>query len=149
MDDTASSSKKTALSSKPTKPKLAATASPATGDDPKDKDFALPKNPHPHSESPIEDIPLDKYGNEIVEDLPPVRHFAIVVEPGWQTVAYHQRQPKRKAIIVSSDDEDAGSDNATRDKVSLPQTSIDLMLMLDNSEQDEAEIEAKSKAEQA
>jgi hypothetical protein len=50
---------------------------------------------------------------------------------------------------VSSDDEDAGSDNATRDKVSLPQTSIDLMLMLDNSEQDEAEIEAKSKAEQA
>ena len=64
-------------------------------------------------------------------------------------MAYHQRQPKRKAIIVSSDDEDAGSDNATRDKVSLPQTSIDLMLMLDNSEQDEAEIEAKSKAEQA
>lgn len=64
-------------------------------------------------------------------------------------MAYHQRQPKRQAIIVSSDDEDAGSDNATRDKVSLPQTSIDLMLMLDNSEQDEAEIEAKSKAEQA
>jgi hypothetical protein len=50
---------------------------------------------------------------------------------------------------VSSDDEDAGSDNAARDKVSLPQTSIDLMLMLDNSEQDEAEIKAKSKAEQA
>ena len=64
-------------------------------------------------------------------------------------MAYHQRQPKRKAIIVSFDDEDAGSDNATRDKVSLPQTSIDLILMLDNSEQDEAEIEAKSKAEQA
>ena len=81
VDNTASSSKKTALS-KPTKPKPAATTSPATGDDPKDKDFAPPKNPHPRSESPIEDIPLDKYGNEIVEDLPPVRHFAIVVEPG-------------------------------------------------------------------
>jgi len=83
VDNTASSSnfKKTALSSKPTKPKLAATTSPATGDDPKDKDFTLPKNPRLRSESPIEDIPLDKYGNEIVEDLPPVKHFAIVVEP--------------------------------------------------------------------
>ena len=61
-------------------------------------------------------------------------------------MAYHQRQPKCKAIIVSSDDEDAGSDNAARDKVSIPQTSIDLMLMLDNSEQDEAEIKAKKQS---
>jgi hypothetical protein len=84
VDNTASSSnfKKTALSSKPTKPKPTATTSPATRDDPKDKDFALPKNPRLHLESPIEDIPLDKYENEIVEDLPPVKHFAIVVEPG-------------------------------------------------------------------
>jgi len=63
VDNTASSGKKTALSYKPTKPKLAATTSPATRDDPKDKDFSPPKNPHPCSESPIEDIPLDKYGN--------------------------------------------------------------------------------------
>jgi len=82
VDNAASSgnSQKTTLSSKPTKP--AATAPPAPKDDPKDKDFAPPKNPRPRSESPIEDIPLDKYGNEIVEDLPPVRHFAVVVELG-------------------------------------------------------------------
>jgi hypothetical protein len=46
-------------------------------DDPKDRDFVPPKNPRPRSESPVEDIALDKHGNEIVEDLPlvPVRGF--------------------------------------------------------------------------
>ena len=68
-------SKKTTLSSK-LKP-----AATETRDDLKDKDFAPPKIPHLYSELPIEDIPLNKYGNEIDEDLPPVKHFAIIVEP--------------------------------------------------------------------
>jgi hypothetical protein len=81
VDNTASSgdSQKTTLSSKPTKPKPTATAPSTAKDDPKDKDFAPPKNPRPCSESSIEDIPLNKYGNEIVEDLPPVRYFAVVL----------------------------------------------------------------------
>jgi hypothetical protein len=83
VDNAASSdnSKKNTLSSKSTKPRPVATTS-AAEDDPKDKDFAPPKNPRPRSESPIEDIPLDKYGNEIVEDLPPVRSLARIVKLG-------------------------------------------------------------------
>ncbi|KAH9024612.1 hypothetical protein EDB85DRAFT_1894233 [Lactarius pseudohatsudake] len=96
-------SKKPAPSSKPIKPKPAATVtSAAAEDDPKDKDFIPPRYPRPRSESPIENIPLDKYGNEIVEDLPP-------------TIEYYQREPKRKAIIVSSGD-NSESDNAATDK---------------------------------
>jgi hypothetical protein len=75
-------SKKTTLSSNSTKPRPVATSPSAAEDDPKDKNFAPPKNPRPRSESPIEDIPLDKYGNEIVEDLPPVRYFAMIVKLG-------------------------------------------------------------------
>ena len=59
-----------------------ATTPSAAEDNPKDRDFAPPKNPHPCFESPIEDIPLDKYGNEIVEDLPPVRSLARIVKLG-------------------------------------------------------------------
>jgi hypothetical protein len=83
VDNTASldNSKKTTLSSKSTKPRPVATPS-ATKDDPKDKNFAPLKNPRPRSESLIEDIPLNKYGNEIVEDLPPVRYFAMIVKLG-------------------------------------------------------------------
>jgi hypothetical protein len=83
VDNAASSdnSKKNTLSSKSTKPRPVATTS-AAEDDPKDKDFAPPKNPRPRSKSPIEDIPLDKYGNEIVEDLPPVRSLARIVKLG-------------------------------------------------------------------
>ena len=81
MDNVASlgNSQKT-TSSKPTKIKPADTAPPVPKDDPKDKDFAPPKNYCPCSKSPIKDISLDKYGNKIVEDLPLVRHFAVVVE---------------------------------------------------------------------
>ena len=73
-------SKQTASSSKSAKLKPAATEphTNRTEDDPKDKDFLPPKNPRPRSESPIEDILLDKHGNEIIEDLPlvPVRGFS-------------------------------------------------------------------------
>ena len=84
MDNTASSdnSKKTTLSSKSTKPRPMATTPSAAKDDPKDKNFAPPKKPCPCSESPIEDIPFDKYGNEIVEDLPLVRYFSVIVKLG-------------------------------------------------------------------
>jgi hypothetical protein len=45
---------------------------PGTEDDPKDRDFVPPKRPRQRSEDPIEEIPLDQYGNEIVDNLPEV-----------------------------------------------------------------------------
>lgn len=52
-----------------------AAAQPGTDDDPKDRDFAPPKRSRQHSEDPIKEILLDKYGNEIVDDLPEVSQF--------------------------------------------------------------------------
>lgn len=45
---------------------------PETEDDPKDRDFVPPKRSRQRSEDPIEEIPLDQYGNEIVDNLPEV-----------------------------------------------------------------------------
>jgi hypothetical protein len=83
VEDTPSSkSRQTGLTSKPAKLKPAATEPRTAEDNPKDKDFVPPRHPCPRSESPIEDIPLDKHGNEIVEDLPPVpvRGFPVLAE---------------------------------------------------------------------
>jgi hypothetical protein len=84
IDNTASlgNSQKTALSSKSTKPKPVATVSLVAKDNSKDKNFAPPKNPHPQSESPIKDISLNRYGNEIVKDLLPVRHLLWLLNLG-------------------------------------------------------------------
>ena len=76
-DDVASLSnnKNTLSSAKPiSKPSL-----PDIGDDsdPYDKDFAPPKCPTRRSVEPeIQEILLDQFGNEIVEDLPEVSQHA-------------------------------------------------------------------------
>jgi hypothetical protein len=50
---------------------------PDTGDDPHNKDFVPPKCPTQRSVEPeIEEIPLDQFGNEIVDDLPEVSQTA-------------------------------------------------------------------------
>lgn len=60
--------KKTSSSSKST----VTAIGPETEDDPKDRDFVPPKRSRQRSEDPIEEIPLDQYGNEIVDNLPEV-----------------------------------------------------------------------------
>ena len=60
--------KKTSSSSKST----VMAIGPETEDDPKDRDFVPPKRSRQCSEDPIEEIPLDQYGNEIVDNLPEV-----------------------------------------------------------------------------
>lgn len=71
--DNAASSSKPKKTTSSTKSSSAGATNPSVDDDATDKTFVPPKHPTRRSVEPeIEEIPLDQYGNEIVEDLPEV-----------------------------------------------------------------------------
>ena len=106
------------MSSAKSKSKL---SQPDADDDPHDKDFSPPKRPTRRSVKPdIEDIPLDQFGNEIVEDPPEVYFYCLSdYDTDNYTLQQQPKHPKCKAsFIITSDNDDLDPE----DDLSLPKS---------------------------